>query len=370
MNKKQVLRAIAFFVCVAIMVVGLCDLFEESNTENSNKRFYKFRNLPENTVDAVMIGTSGTDRYWIASQAYEKYGMTVYPMSTNSMPVFLYINLIEEVLAYQNPELLILDIRPFTQENIDTNRMDVKARLLLDVMEPFTINRIKAALNTTKAIKKVDPNEESFDLSLYFSFIKFHSRWTEDNFRIARNLGDLEHNYLGFYIGNKMIKQVKQNPTGYNPDNIGELDPISQEILYELFDYIKEKNLNVVFFDSPQVRNEIDMGRANKVYSILDEEGYDYIHFFDENDPDGITIDFDYSTDFYNAAHTNFYGATKFTEAFSDYLHENYDLPDRRNDENVKADWDGIQDALILKIQEIEQEKLLKELAEQAKKAQ
>lgn len=367
MNKKQVLRAIAFFVCVAIMVVGLCDLFEEANTENSNKRFYKFRNLPEDTVDAVMIGTSGTDRYWIASQAYEKYGMTVYPMSTNSMPVFLYINLIEEVLDYQNPELLILDIRPFTQDNIDTNRMDVKARLLLDVMNPFTFNRIKAGLNTTKAIKKVDPNEEAFDLSLYFSFIKFHSRWTESKFRIERNLGDLEHNYLGFYIGNKMIKRVKLNPTGYDPENIGELDAISEETLYELFDYIKEKNLNVVFFDSPQVRNEIDMGRANKVYSILDKEGYDYIHFYDENDPDGITIDFDYSADFYNAAHTNFYGATKFTDVFSDYLHEHYDLPDRRNDENVKVDWDGVQDALIVKIQEIEQEKLLKELAEKAK---
>lgn len=367
MNKKQVLRAIAFFICVAIMVVGLCDLFEESNTENSNKRFYKFRNLPENTVDAVMIGTSGTDRYWIASQAYEKYGMTVYPMSTNSMPVFLYINLIEEVLTYQNPELLILDIRPFTQENIDTNRMDAKARLLLDVMEPFTVNRIKAALNTTKAIKKVNPNEESFDLSLYFSFIKFHSRWSEDKFRIERNLGDLEHNYLGFYIGNKMIRQVKQNPIGYNPENIGELDPISEDVLYELFDYIKEKDLNVVFFDSPQIRNEIDMGRANKVYSILEKEGYDYIHYFDENDPDGITIDFDYNTDFYNAAHTNFYGATKFTEAFSGYLHENYGLPDRRNDEDVKKDWDGVQANLEAKIAELEEEQMLKELAEQAK---
>ena len=152
MNKKQVLRVIAFFICVAIMVVGLCDLFEEANTENSNKRFYTFRNLPENTVDAVMVGTSGTDRYWIPSQAYEKYGMTVYPMSTNAMPVFLYTNLIEEVYTYQNPELLIIDIRPFTQDCEDTNRMDSKARFLLDVMEPFSINRIKAGIKTMEAI--------------------------------------------------------------------------------------------------------------------------------------------------------------------------------------------------------------------------
>ena len=365
MTKKQFLRAIAFFLCVAIMVIGLCDLFEETNTQNSNKRFYKFRNLKEDTVDAVMVGTSGTDRYWIPSQAYEKYGMTVYPMSTNSMPVFLYINLIEEVYAHQTPELLIIDIRPFTQENIDTNRMDVKARLLLDVMEPYTINRFKAAMNTMNAIKKVEPNKSSFDLSLFFSFIKFHSRWSENSFRIQRNLGDVEHNYLGFYIGNKMIRRVLQTPTGYDPDNLVPLDPICEEVLYELFDYIKENNLKVLFFDSPQIRNEIDMGRANTVYSILEKENYDYVHFYDKNDVDGITIDFDYTGDFYNAAHTNFYGAKKFTEAFSSYLRENYDLEDHRNDENVKADWDGVQDALILKIAEIESKKVADDFIEE-----
>lgn len=365
MNKKQFLRAIAFFVCIAIMVVGLCDLFEESNTENSNKRFFKYRNLPENTVDAVMVGTSGTDRYWIASQAYEKYGMTVYPMSTNSMPVFLYINLIEEVLAYQDPQLLILDIRPFTQENTDTNRMDAKARLLLDVMKPFSVNRFKAAFNTMEAIKKANPDAPSFDLSLFFSFIKFHSRWTEDKFRFERNLGDVEHNYLGFYIGNKMVVKAPQVINPYKPHNRVPLDPICEDSLYELFDYIRENNLKVLFFDSPQMRVDIDMGRANTVYSILEEEGFKYIHYYDGNDPDGITIDFDFDTDFYNNGHTNFYGATKFTEEFSSYLNENYDLPDRRNDETVKADWDGVQESLILKFKEIEEEKMAKELAEQ-----
>ncbi len=364
MTKKQFLRAVAFFVCVAIMVVGLCDLFEETNSQNSSKRFYKYRNFKKDTVDVVMVGTSGTDRYWIPSQAYEKYGMTVYPMSTNSMPVFLYIELIEEVYAYQNPELLIIDIRPFTQDNVDTNRMDAKARLLLDVMAPFSVNRIKAALKTMESIKKVEPDKASFDLSLFFSFIKFHSRWTEKSYRVEKNLGDLEHNYLGFYIGNKMVRRVNQNPKGYDASLYEPLDPICEEILYELFDYIRENDLNVVFFDSPQIRNALDMGRANTVYSILEDEGFEYIHFYDESDPDGITIDFDFTSDFYNSAHTNFYGATKFTDAFSAVLNEKYDLPDRRNDEDVKADWDGIQANLLIKVAEIEESKQLAALEE------
>lgn len=366
MTKKQFLRAVAFFLCVAVMIVGLCDLFEETNTQNSNKRFYKYRNLPENTIDAVMVGTSGTDRYWIPSQAYEKYGMTVYPMSTNSMPVFLYINLIEEVLTYQNPQLLILDVRPFTQDNIDTNRMDAKARLLLDVMEPFSVNRFSAAFSTMEAIKKVKPGKSAFDLSLFFSFIKFHSRWGEDDFRIGRNMGDLEHNYLGFYIGNKMIDKVKQIPVGYDSTLYEPLDPICEDVLFKLIAYIRENNLNVVFFDTPQIRNVVDMGRANTAYSILEREGFEILNYYDENDPDGITIDFNFDTDFYNSAHTNFYGATKFTEVFAKDLHEKFNLPDRRNDENVKADWDGVQSNLYLKIAEIEGVNLLAKFADAA----
>ena len=170
-------------------------------------------------------------------------------------------------------------------------------------------------------------------------------------------MGEVEHNYLGFYIGNKMVRQDPQIITGYNASLKGELDPICEEMLYKVFDYIRENNLKVLFFDSPQLRNEVDMGRANTVYSILEKEGFDYVHFYDENDPDGITIDFNFETDFYNPAHTNFYGAAKFTEAFSAYLNENYDLPDRSSDENVNVDWDGVHDALAIKIQEIEAEK-------------
>ena len=77
MTKRQFLGAVSFFLIVAIMVFGLCDLFEMENTSNYNKRYYTYRNFPEDTVDAVLLVTSGIDRYWIPSPAYEEYGITV-----------------------------------------------------------------------------------------------------------------------------------------------------------------------------------------------------------------------------------------------------------------------------------------------------
>ncbi len=363
MNIKQFLRATAFFVCVAVMIVGLCDLFEEANTENSSQRFYKYRSFEENTIDAVMVGTSGTDRYWVPSQAYEKYGMTVYPLSTNGMPVFMYIPLIEEALAYQNPKLIIIDIRPFTQDCVDPNRVDSKARLVLDVMAPFSVNRFKSTFKAMEAKKYVSPDESSFDLSLFFSFIKFHNRWSEKSFTFKRNLGRYPHHYLGFNLRNKLSIQKKPIfPKAYDLNVTRELDPYAEKCLFELLDYIKENNLNVLFLDTPQVKGPNDTGRSVMVYKILEEHGIDCIHYYTDKEPDGITIDFDFNTEFYNNGHTNFYGALKFTDIFAEYLDQNYHLPDRRNDENVKKDWDGVHSELVNKIADLEEAKRLAEL--------
>ena len=75
----------------------------------------------------------------------------------------------------------------------------------------------------------------------------------------------------------------------------------------------------------------------------------------------------DLNTDFYNEGHTNYYGAQKFTKVFSEYLVENYDLKDRRNDENVKEHWDGVHDKLLAKIAELEEARRLKEEATRLK---
>ena len=116
-TKKQIMRFIAFSLCVCIMLTALCEVFELSDNLSYTKALNKYRDLPEDTVDAVWVGTSGVHRYWIPSQAYEDYGITVYPFSVNAMPTWLFTNAIDEVYAYQNPELIIIDVRAYAQNN-------------------------------------------------------------------------------------------------------------------------------------------------------------------------------------------------------------------------------------------------------------
>lgn len=358
MTKKQFFRSVAFLLVVAIMLFTLCDLFELENTTTASRRFYRYRHLSEDTVDAVIIGTSGSDRYWIPSQAYEEYGIALYPLCTDAFPSWLYINAIEDALEYQDVELFLIDIRSFGQDNVNLDTMDVRARRLLDVMSPFSVNRFKAALKTIETRVEASEKADKIDLSYFLSFIKYHSKWQEDDFNLADNLVRKTHEYMGFFVSPKAtVLKTKLGEGTYDADLKIELDPISEKALYDLIDYVKANNIEVLFVDTPQVRKETEIGRSNTVYDILEQEGMNYISYYTEDSDNNFIIDLDTTTDFYNAGHVNFYGATKFTEHMAAYIDENYDLPDRREDENAAAEWDGVHEKLLEKITELENRK-------------
>ena len=356
MTKKQFIRCVAFFVVCAVMALFLCDVFEQENTQNNDQRMYSYRNLEKNSIDAFIMGTSGVDRYWIAAKAYEDYGMTVYPFSSDALPCWLYTEILDEALSYHTPELIILDIRAFVQDNNSMGTMDVRARRILDTMPIYSINRLKAAIKVMKVMQTVDENAPIIDFSYLFSFIKYHGNWSSDDFRFSNNLGEAEHEYLGFYIDEeKTIRKMSVSNVAWDPYAQFELDPLSQSELHRVIEYIKKKNLNVLFIDTPQANTLTRMGRANTIYGILESEGIPYIEFNSTDTENFMTIDLDFEKEFYDARHVNFYGAKKFTDAFAKYLDENYNFTDRRNDEKVAERWGGVYSKLCLKIQEFEQ---------------
>lgn len=352
MTKKQILRAVAFLLAVCVLLVVLCDLFEQENHQSCDRSFYTYRTYPENIIDAVYIGTSGVDNYWIAPQAYEEYGLTVHPLATEAMPPWLYTNMMDEALAYQSPELILLDIRAFTQaskleESFDFMTIDACARRVLDAMDLFSLNRLKTAFKVMEVVHELDETAPRWDISYLFSFVKYHSKWSDEEYRFSSNLGQRAHKYCGFNANDAFsTAQVPQTPVVYDSTYIEDLDPLCEAALYEVLDYIREKDLQVLFVDTPQFLARDRIGRTNRVLQILEEEGMDYLTFYTDAPDGSFAIDLDPETDFHDSAHVNYFGAQKYTAALGAYIHGNYDLPDRRNDENAVASWGGVYDSL------------------------
>ncbi len=354
MTKKQILRCVAFALILCALMIVLCDLFEQENNKNFDMRYQTFKRLPKDTVDAVYIGTSGVDRYWIAPKAYEDYGMTVYPISIDELPSYLYIDLLKDAIARQSPELLIIDMRGF-QQDYTVEELDVRSRRVLDAMDFFSLTRVKAATKTMNLIHEMDETKSRFDLSLLLSFIKYHSKWSEENYQIKNNLGDRQHSYGGFYMDpTDSVKAIEVKPQKVKKDAMAELDPISEESLYELLDFLSQQDAEVLFVYSPRVDGIKKVSSTNRIKSILDEKGFEYL-VYQFGDPAGENyIEFDLKADYYDQGHVNYYGAEKYTAQFAAYLNENYNLPDRRSDEKASSCWDGLYEKIVSQIAEYE----------------
>ena len=105
-------------------------------------------------------------------------------------------------------------------------------------------------------------------------------------------------------------------------------------VMKDLFKFINDNKLNVLFVIPKRVFGDEEIPLLNYSINFIKENGFEIIDFNNLND---FEVDFDH--DFYNFAHLNVYGATKYTLYFSRYLHEHYDLKDHRGDSKYKS-WD------------------------------
>lgn len=356
MTKKEILRTISFVLVVCITLFILCDLFEQENGSNTERSFNTYRNLEEDIVDAVFIGTSGVSVYWISPLAYDEYGMTVYNLGVDALPAWLYISMIEEAMAYQTPELFLLDIRPFTAGDISRDKMDAHARVVLDAMAPLSENRFKTGLKTMQIMHSEYPEAPCFDISYLLSIVKYHPKASDSGYRISHNLGQRSHKYCGFRLDSGFSAVVKEQPgSEYDPNAMRDLNVLCEASLYELLDYIRDRDLQVLFVDTPKVLGNIS-GSVNRIAQILEDEGFDFLTHVDPPKDESFPLEIDYETDFFNRNHVNFYGAEKYTRALATYLDSHYDLPDRREDPGAEYVWAGIYQRLREDFEQIKRE--------------
>ena len=292
--------------------------------KNNISYFYE---EPKNTLDIIYIGASNVDQYFNPLLAFDLYGFTTGFLSTSSQPFIATKLLIQESLKTQKPSLYIIDLIR-SQDDFSFDYSEVRTREVIDSI-PFSINKI----NTIDEILKYGKVSNDEYINYYFSFFKYHNIWRESyNSRLYK----IKNKYKGytFYADN-----LKQNPQKENiwKDEIIEMENDNKTVLLELLDYIKKKNLNVLFV-VPKVCNNWtpNQERTNAAIRLIEQNGYNVINFNKRYD-----FIVDYETDFYNSSHLNIYGATKYTLYLSEYLKNNYKLPNHKGDINFETWQDG-----------------------------
>ncbi len=356
---KKILKVIAFLFIFCLL---WCCTFKVLWLEKAS--ISTIYDEPKKSLDIVYFGASNAFVHFNPVLAFDKYGFTTGMAASGDQPVTIAKYLVKDAEKYQDPKLYVIDLNQYTLELDHYSEADT--RNAIDLM-PFSLNRLQAIDEMFKYIEVTDhydPSkkliEENKKYNYIFSFLKYHNSWKN----ISKDIfvGDTKY-YKGLYFSAGTVKQIPVEKCEW-PDEKQALVPEVETIFMDLINLIKERNLNVLFVIP--VKSYVDPmygvpKRFNTLIDIIKANNLDVINF---NDVDELSIDFD--TDFYNNAHLNAFGATKYTLYFAKYLKEHYDLEDHRQDEKYSS-WESEYERFkknFKKYTDIDYDDLLKEYKE------
>jgi hypothetical protein len=321
----KILKVFLFIVILGLIATYLEKLLILKG--DYSKRITNYYEQKNNTLDIVNIGTSHIQNTINPAILWNEYGITSYDLSGPTQPIWISYYYMVEALKTQKPKLIIIDTYGIIYANETNNEIkEGNIRNNIDNMN-FSMNKFRA----------IEDSIESEDRPSYMvNLMKYHTRWKEIkehdfSLKIGRNV------FKGYLIG----FTIKEN-TRRDVSNIIEMTAVNnknEEYLHKLINLAKEKNIELLFVSAPYPITENEQKIANSVYNILEEENISYIDYnllYDE-------LNLDFGKDFRDISHLNSYGAIKVTNHLGNYIKENYDIPDHRQDPEYAYWWDDTQ---------------------------
>ena len=282
----------------------------------------------KNSLDMVYIGSSAAYYGWEPLRGFHERGFTSYNFGTDALQAQSIKYEVREIMKTQKPELLLIELRPFIY---GAHVSEVDGLINIDRVAPFrnVSDNLKYSLNRYNYIHEAAPSGApewtyQFDLSMYHTLLS--ELVSKENWTYLLNQ---KHLYSkGFFYHNE-IRYVELNM----PEDMEAREAIDDKVngyLLDLLTMLKSEcpDTKVCFVLMPYGAYDKEYANANYIMDEVKDYGYDVFNgmlYADEMELLG-------SEDFRDSDHMNLGGANKFSYYFADYLAENYNLPDHRND--------------------------------------
>jgi len=340
MKKKlyitRAIKLIAFGLAV-VLSTALLQSFILKRIDNNTMRMEAFYLEKKESLDAVLIGASDVYAGYSAAYAYENYGITSYPYASQASPASIVLPQLKEVLKYQNPKMVIIEINAFLYKDNEIPN-EASTRMFADNVPMDEIWR--------DFLKDSIPEDKQIEY--YLPIIKYHSSWTDYPWKIKYLTAEINLKNQGYSLfrGYKTVAN-EFHPTvkTYNdtlPDDNGKLPlgACSERYLRQTLQYLKDNDIkNVVFMRFPHIVRAQAYNRfkrTNVAADIIAEYGYDFINLERYSNDVGIDV----NADFYNWDHLNIYGSEKLTDYVCRTMINQYGLTKAELTDKQKADWE------------------------------
>ena len=322
MKPRQLLQGICFLLIV-IVLLGCSTYIVRTNGDVKN-RFTGFYAEPKNTIDVIMIGASPVATSFAPGQIWGEQGITAYPLSTNSQNPKAIKYLLQETYQYQSPEVAVIELRMFTE---DAAKMDEDMPHIREVTDNlrFSKNRI----DTINALV----NDKSTRYTYYFDIIKFHSNWKM--FFLPQEILKFDYSLNNPDKGFEYPDVIMSHsfPEDINMDGVVPIPKEQEIVLLDLMAYLKQHHQKTLFVMTPKDISNEYQGMANYMKELVTNEGFQFLNmneYYSE-------LNFEFTTDLMDGAHTNTLGAKKCSIFLADYLSQTYGIENKRNQPSYES---------------------------------
>lgn len=330
LNRNAIIKGfkiILFVLLFCYIFIHLTYIFRSSlaNTRDNITGFYAEK---EESLDVVVLGTSSTFSAFMPMEAWERHGIASYNFCTNVLFENAMKYHVREIKKTQSPRLLIIDTAPFLYGHKSTIFMNEESHLRYNT-DGFAFSQ-----NRIDLINAIIGNQKE-KWNYYFDLFYYHGNenpeldyWSWRKHNIGKGYSNLpfQANYMEPIVEQaEEVIPLPEDETAYLWELLAELSDFEGDVLFITQPFLGVESSKQAY------------GKANYIKKEVLAQGYDYLDLTGYTDEMQIEQAFDYSLDF---LHFHAFSAEKITDFLTDYIVQQYDLPDHRTDA-AYADWEA-----------------------------
>lgn len=315
---KNILKTVGGIITFALIILSINfwgRLVRPTETDSAFWTINTFHDLPEDSIEIIIYGSSIAWRGMNVMEMYENYGIAAYNYGCNWQNINTTLLFVQDSLRTQSPKVIAIET---TQVNTIFKDRDMDGQI-------YYTKAIGESLEKYKFLKGCFGNDIERWVSYYMPICAFHDNWINLNRDSFTNYDDKAttstfYNTMGFmsldWVNPIELRDWKTFPQF-------ELDENVVCILDELVRTCKKNDIDIIFYTAPAAP-EYYYFDAMKSYAAENE--CVYINFYEKIEEIGI----DGQTDFSDEGHLNENGATKLADYLGRFIVANYEVTDMR----------------------------------------
>lgn len=268
-----------------------------------------FHNMPESSVDVIVLGSSHAQYSFMPSFFYEDTGLYSYVLGSAFQPLKVSYQMLREAFKTQNPEMVVLEVYTacLDEETVNDTRYTIAEYQMTGEEKYNTINFIE------------DENKRS---QYYNDFLNNHNNWKNVESVSELLKVDTGIDPLFGYVQNNAYYPFENYWFSFKYDEDLDISLKEDDLnaLNDIYNLCEEKGAQLLLYMVPMDNmSQKAQSYLHKVWDWANEKGVNYIDFLSNDEKMDIR-----SVVHHDGFHLYSNGASYVTNYLGNYVMENY----------------------------------------------